>query len=749
MIKDLFVRFNNNQRTLNLVWWGDLILLVLNFLILKIAVLDVLFFIIFFILTGWLLAKILKKILAWSDGWALGFSYFTLFYLLSFVIAIFIDLYKLTDVFIIISVLIVGFIIFFVSRLPSFVDQKININISHDNNDHSHGQSRVPKYLILILPFLFIFGLYLLLAARTGEYILTPWQVIPKIYVYVFLLITFTISLIIFSKAKVKTILLLIILHSFLLHAYLPVVYETGFGGDKWRHLASEKYLLQERVYSPALFGEPVNMVDVGPISLPEVLVAGNKTSYGNQWGLTILLARFLHVDIFWIDYLFLFLIWSLFFPLLLYKFGELIYNRTSFKLLLAFLPSIFYTFQVFGGITIPVAMGSLFFFLVLYLWLKYLQSGGKALRNLAIVLSIFMYFGYILNFILIIEIGLCVLAWRAFKKPATRRLTLIGLIVLFILSIPGLEVLMGYGGLKSEIGLGRVIVNGLADAFGTLTGLIAFIPRPTHIDQGNWFYNQTRQTQSQASLFSLPILPFITTLFLWGLALIAIEKIKKLKDKKIPKFILVSTGVLFANYIISWYFMTGNHILARRLDLIIAFFLTILIALGVYYLLEDVLKKINIRHKVFALSLFIAVVATSTYASGPFLEVVTRDEINAAGYVWERIDKTTGKYCVIANTWPLLGLEYISSREIIAGGFPVHLEYAQPERVRIFEGFIRRPYREDWVGQAFQVTGASECWYMLERKWVSDKIWNENIDIIGLPQEQIGKVYIWQIDKS
>lgn len=732
-------------KNLTLIWWFNLILLVLNFLILKVAFLDVAFFIIWFLLTGWCLAKILKKVLIWSDCWILSFSYFTLFYLLSFVIAIFVDFYKLTDVFIVISLLIVGLIIFLVSRRTSFITQEININFL-SNNDGRSETFKVPKYLILILPFLFILGLYLLLSARTGEYILTPWQVIPKIYVYVFLLITFTVSLIIFSKAKVKTILFLIILHSFLLHAYLPTVYATGFGGDKWRHLASEQYLMQESVYSPSLFGEPVKMVKVGPIDLPEVLVAGNKTSYGNQWGLTIILSKFLHIDIFWIDYLFLFLVWSIFFPLLLYKFGELIYNRTSFKLLLAFLPVLFYTFQVFGAITLPVALGSLFFFFVFYLWLKYLQTDDRGLRNLAIILSILMYFGYILNFILIIEVGFFVLVWRGVKNITSRRLILIWLIVLFILSVPLLEVLMGYGGLKNDREVGQVMVNGLADAVGTLTGLVAFIPRPTHIDQGNWFYNQTRQTQSEASLFSLPILPFITTLFLWGLALLAIEKIKKLPDKRIPRFILVGTAVLLANYIISWYFMTGNHILARRLDLTIAFFVMILIALGIYYLLEDVLKKIDVRRKVFALSLFVAVVASSTYTSGPFLEVVTRDEIDAAKYVWERIDKSSGKYCVIANTWPLLGLEYVSAREIIAGGFPVHLEYAQPERVKIFEGLIRRPYREDWIGQAFAINQAGECWYMLERKWVSDKIWQENIELLGLPQEQIGKVYVWQI---
>lgn len=104
---------------------------------------------------------------------------------------------------------------------------------------------------------------------------------------YVYLLVSIVVVLLIFSRRSAKFILFIIIAHSFLLHAYLPAVYETGFGGDKWRHLASENYIMTGEVYQPSLLGK-VEYAKFGPFKLPAVLISGNKTSYGQQWALTI-----------------------------------------------------------------------------------------------------------------------------------------------------------------------------------------------------------------------------------------------------------------------------------------------------------------------------------------------------------------------------------------------------------------------------------------------------------------------------
>jgi len=355
---------------------------------------------------------------------------------------------------------------------------------------------------------------------------------------------------------------------------------------------------------------------------------------------------------------------------------------------------------------------------------------------------------GYVLNFIVGVVLAIAMLIWGEIKNTKLRFTILILFCLLSLAVVPMLEMVMGYGTLKSNVWQPKQILSNTADAFGTLSGLVAFIPRPTHIDQGNWLYNQTRQTQSQASLFALRLLPFVFTIIVWLLALLGIQKIRKLPDKKIAVFFFIFFVILLSGYIFSWYFMNGNHILARRLDLTIVFFWLVLIVLGIFYLLEDIFPHSPSSIKIYSLAIVIALVATSTYTSGPVLEVVTKDEITAASFIWERIDRES-PYCVIANTWPLLGLEYVSGREIVAGGFPVYLEYAQPERVKIFEGLIRKPTKDNWLGKAFELTRANTCWYMVERRFLSDAVWVDNLKLFGDPDYQIGKVFIWQINKK
>lgn len=737
-------KINDKKRYIYITWLGALIVLSVSFLFFDSAWIFRVSFISIFVINGLFLTSFFQRLLYKNFWLNLFFANFTQIYILSFTIALFVNFYKYTDWFLLLSLWLVSVILFVLGKDLSFADSETSVEGLALENRVSVSP---PFYLTALMPFIFALGWGLLFLGRTGEYIITPWQAIPKVFVYVFLLSVFLLVILLFSKIKVGLILFLIILHSYFLHSYLPLVYETGFGGDKWRHLASENFLLTEKIYSPTLLGEPVRMTKIAGINLPEVLVAGNKTSYGNQWGLTIGLSKFLQIDIFLVDMYLGFILWSFALPILFFLLAGFVYKNTRFKLLVAFLPTIFYTFQVFGSITIPVALGNLFFFFVLYLWLVFIQDKNKSVRNLAIIFTFLMYLGYVLNFIIALVLGIAILIWKNFANKKIRLIILLIYCVSLLTIIPFLEVVMGYGTLKPDILQPSNIVSNTADAFGTLSGLVAFIPRPTHIDQGNWLYNQTRQTQSQASLFNLRLLPFAFTVLVWLLGLLGIQKIRKLPDKKNAIFFLTAFGILLFSYIFSWYFMNGNHILARRLDLTIAFFWLIFIALGIFYLLEDFAKSRPIIIKIYTLGILLALIATSTYTSGPVLEVVTKDEVSAAHFIWQHLEKQKPA-CVIANTWPLLALEYVSGRQVIAGGFPVYLEYAQPERVKIFEGLIRKPTKDDWVGRAYETTGAEFCWYMVEKRFLSDSIWEENVKLFGNPHYQIGKVFIWKLEK-
>ena len=123
-----------------------------------------------------------------------------------------------------------------------------------------------------------------------------------------FFVITFLVVKMIFSNKSIGLVLAVIILFSYMTHMYLPVVYETGFGGDKWRHLGAEVWVQEGNIYTPSIWGQETSIIHFGSIGVPEALVAGNKTSYASQWSVTIMLSEAFGVDLFWIDLLLVFL---------------------------------------------------------------------------------------------------------------------------------------------------------------------------------------------------------------------------------------------------------------------------------------------------------------------------------------------------------------------------------------------------------------------------------------------------------
>jgi hypothetical protein len=723
--------------------------------------------------------SVLRRVLPLSLAWSRIFGFLVGFYLSSFAIGIPVVVWKydrLSVVIAMLAILLIGVVLSWLIR-----DKTVTLNLFQGLFSEQmlkqvqHDAMRAIRFLGIILRDKLVISFTILSAlfiffishARTGVFILSPWDALSSFTIMLFFVITFIVVRMIFSKRSIGLVLSIIIIFSYMTHLYLPVIYETGFGGDKWRHLGAEQWLQDGEIYTPSIWGEQRSNIHFGPIAVPEALVAGNKTSYASQWSTTIMLAEAIGVNIFWIDLLLVFILWSLFLPLILYLFGKIILEKERLGLLLAFLPSLFYTFQSEGAITIPVSFGHLFFFFVLLLWMYYVKQGKKSTLYFAGALSLIFYWGYILNFFVLLLIGALSISWRKLfiershwdklkskygfsdKRLALRDKTIFGLIVLVsIFAIPFLEVFQGLSayaqGSFSAIG----VVDALADSFGRLSGFIGIIVPPDFIDQGNFLYNQTKESLSRLPLFSYRVVPFVVSMIVWVLVWWAIYRvIRYMRDKKTLVLLAILFIITILSYFISWSFTEGVHILARRLNETIVFFMIIFLGYGIWLFLSENRIKIPQRKKILAVTFVLAFIATSTYASGPKLQLVTADELEAARIVWSEHQSDTQPYCVIANTWPLLGLEAVSGRKITAGNFPLYQEYAQPERVKIFEGMSKAP-SQTWIDGAFRVTNAQVCYYMTENRWINDRVLDKTVELLGEPQ-RVGTVYIWRIEKS
>ncbi len=624
-----------------------------------------------------------------------------------------------------------------------------------------------------------IIAILFFIFARTGDHILHPWQVIHPLALWAVAILTGIVVTLIFSQASWKIVLWLIIFHSLVLHAYLPIVYDGGFGGDRWRHIASERYLLTGNIYEPGLIADKtISIKKIAGIAVPEVFIAGNKTSYAPQWALTILFHQMTGVSLENVDQWLVPLIWFWFVPIMMYAIGKILFSEQRWQLLTAFIPSMFFPYQVYGSITIAVGIGQMMFLFVFYALLHFIRTKQSSYITFSSIATGVQYMSYILHlFIGIIGVFLAVcLNWFYAKKQKAWVYVFFAFCFVFLAAlIPLSEHIFGLSTFQFEKLYPQTLVSSAADAFGRLTNIVGYNHYGSYIGEGNFLYEANRLPKSAVSFLRWPYWPMILSLIVYGIA--GIGWLLAWRNNSSPplqggvspcggrggyrgekgsydlqwKFIALFCGVLGFSYFISWFLMNGYHTLARRLDLTITLVIGLLFLYGSRWMIHRFFSPTT-RTILILFIVGISFVTLSTYASGPILDRVTRDELSAAQYLWEQTHVSpplpSGAYCVLANTWPLLGLESVSGRKIIGGGFPLYNEYAQPERVKLFEKMSQHPNHE-LLDKALAVTGANTCFYMTEYRFINRRVYTETVTLLGEPEKTFGEVFIWRYSST
>ncbi len=710
-------------------------------------------FLVYFFLNSFWLGKILSCF-GFEKEIRFIFGLFLLIFLIAFGMAGPIILYKVTPVY------LFGLLLF-LSLVISLWAKKVKLRESETESltlGESEPTFKIPQFVYGLLLIVCFFAIFLLVYSRTGEYIRTPWEVIHPLYLYCWLAIIFILGLLVFTGINLKKYLLIVILVSLLFHAYLLIPYQMGFGGDKWRHLGAEKWLMEGKVYTPALFGEEVSYKEIGPFKIPEVFIVGNKTSYANMWGLVIALSWLSGVDIFWIDLILGLLLFSVFFPFLLLKIGGFICRKKEFLLLLIFGSFLFYPLQAYGGITIPMTFALLPFLFALIFLIKYLsdpsppeQAGRERGERLFFTLLFFiplLYLNYVLYLVLFLEMLLLAIVFKNIGLGMRKRIYLplfVFCFVLLLLFIPLLETSDQLSWFKYPFPSKTEIIGAFKNFPIRLLFSQAIFPRAYQYEQDNWLYAVTEEGLSRSAILRVLPWAFVLTPFVWFLAILGIIRYKKLDNPKVGVIFILMLLVIFANQLTAAYFMEGNHIFTKRLVVFNSFLFLFPLAWGVYQL--SLIRFFNRRVIISFLVLSLTLVAVTVYVSGPKFQIVTADEFRAAEHVWGEMKNKPGpNYCVLANTWPLLALEAVSSRQITTGDFPYYYEYRQPERVQLFDNMNRNPSIR-YLEKSLEITGATECYFMTEERWIDfekrKKVVEQTDRILG-PHQNIGKVMIW-----
>ena len=573
---------------------------------------------------------------------------------------------------------------------------------------------RIPSFFILVYLAGWVWALSLLFKSQSQGALLSPWQAISQSYLYVFFALSLLLGFFLFSQFKVKLLLFFVILHSVLLHMYLPASHVLPWGGDVWRMLAVENKLLHGEAHPPVLFGEGVKWREVGSISVPEALVIPHKYVYGQLWGTSVVMAKTTGVDLLQLNRWLGPLLWSVFFPLVIFRLGVLLFGSQRWGVWFAALSFLPFIFQVTGSLTLGVSLGYLTFFFVLLLLLHLIRDAHASQRIVVLFFAVLMAFGYTVVFVLLWFLLLIYLLYFAVAKlqRVWIKRTITSLVILLSMFVfPVIEILLKASSLPTV----PAFVHGVKQAVGQLSGwFFAAQIRPHDIVSGNILFNHTPLVSFVPSVFinsRWHIMGFVIALFALAFAGAASFPIRR--RAQLLHLLLLTGGIcVWGGYVISWFFLDGERSFVRRLDAALVFFLLIFAVYGI----QMFVRRWNfsrIQQTSFIVLLVCAISWTTmtTYASGPDTQVMSNAQYQAAQHVWSQV-KSQQDHCVIADTWPLLGVEAVSSGRIVGGGFPISSTFAQPERGEIYRKILA--LESAVTSEIQQYTRSSGCWVIV-----------------------------------
>lgn len=698
-----------------------------------------------FLILSILLADVFGYFFKTSQGFKFIVGFFLTFYLIAIGLAIPIVFFKITLIYFYLFLLFLTLIIYWLSQKlstniqvntkeqKSSTNVQININTQINNHDNLKIKNLVFCCAWLVL---YVMGWILIIKARTGEYVLSPWDVLSKYYQVVWFGLSLLLIFLIFSKINIKKVLFLIILTSLLFHAYLPFVSQNSFGVDRWRHVGAERRLMSGEIEPPALIGE-IDYIKIGPISLPRVFTMANKFSYSNQWGMTIGLSWLTQVDALKIDQYLIWFLWSIFFTVFVYKLSHLIFNKKKLSLLTTFVVCFcFFSLQVGGAITVPHAIGFLPFLFFLFVFFSYLRDKDKKLWFLIIFILAVLVFNYILYLVLALKIlifGLILKSRGRWKKIILPVLT-----ALFAFSLPLFDRFSGtsffvYSPSQSIRLLPQKIVD-----------FLLYLPNYLFYRGGESFYLPLAVKDFPWLIFFAPLVFLFVVLGIF-FSLKSIQNDSSKFQKNLIKISVTFLFIFLVNQFVSLSFMKDYRLLVLRMSNLLILFLALFFTVGIYWLIEKLkFKKIVILF----LAVFLSLFSLIAYASGPAYANVTNNELAVAKYLDQEIKHLEiglPNICVFDAGWRLLALESVNG--MIAGNFPTDaIDFVQKEKDELYRQMLKEPSREI-LDKTLKITGAQKCFFVVNQEWLKSENFNKTKELLGQPVIK-NNTYIWNYEK-
>ncbi|MDH5733496.1 MAG: hypothetical protein OEY88_06910 [Candidatus Bathyarchaeota archaeon] len=269
------------------------------------------------------------------------------------------------------------------------------------------GSTKLLRISEILYMLLAVLSFYLLIASRTGE-ARTVWQVLHPAFIPTLFVTTSLLLTILFSSEKTTHKMLLIIVHSILLHSFFPIIFPAGDLSGQQTVLGQTRRVFDNTILH-GLSGWPTRTLQ---IFIVEMFRGTNL-----QAALSTIFARMLSIDIFHVHLFLVPVLWGTFVPVASFLTTKALGGDDKASVLSSLLVSAFPYPTYFGAISVPNSLGFIFFFYSLYFMLKHLSSNNSRTAYFMVAFSFFSFLAHSLTGIISFSLLLLALAFKSYKS--------------------------------------------------------------------------------------------------------------------------------------------------------------------------------------------------------------------------------------------------------------------------------------------------------------------------------------------
>ena len=607
---------------------------------------------------------------------------------------------------------------------------------------------RVGEILYLLLIGL---SFYLLIISRTGE-AHTVWEVLhPAFMPVLFIATSILTAILLTSEEKVHVKLILVVIHSILIHSFFSVVFP---GGD----LSGQQTMLGRS-----------RLVDENAV-LYGVFHPGETESTIYDWfrgenfqaALTVALARMLSIDLLWVHLFLVPVLWGVFTPIAAYLTTLAVTKNDKASILASVLVSAFPYATYFGAISVPNSIGFIFFFYSLCFILKYLSSNEPKITILTLIFCFFSFLTHYLTGIMSFSLFILATAFKSFTSrdgmSATSKFSVAISFILSVILLPVSLIYLRYFRpvIQTAFTLEKISELPLQEAAGLLLlGELTYVSNPLTV----------------FLVIVGPIIGVAGTVYL----LRHVRRNPLTESRASVLFLSAAFLIMIIDYRILKLFMEEVPFSGERLwvfrDFIVAPFAAMAIVVAIASLKSSLrksfaspLKDAGLRNlprggfrRVFGLLLAMNVLfsvalggwltlsLTAAYPQVAPLQT-TSYELEAV----EFIDKTTSeKYVVIGDIWTIFAAE-----RIVGNRNPRAYYFGESKKIGydFFANMTRDPSTQ-WMVQAMDYTNTTVAYFIVTQSRLGAEAFNnvvsntiENSLPIYGPQQGFGdgKLYVF-----